>query len=138
MLQELCYPFDADAIMQKRRRLLRQLKEQQGGVNLRIAVLGGSTTSDIVKMLELFLRNRGIVPEFYESEYAQYWEDAMFDNPELAAFHPELIFIHTSSRNIREFPQVRDSAELCEHKLHQTYTHFEQMWEHLNAVYGCP
>ena len=50
MLQELCYPFDADAIMQKRRRLLRQLKEQQGGVNLRIAVLGGSTTSDIVKM----------------------------------------------------------------------------------------
>lgn len=138
MLSELCYPFDSAAILQKRRRLLRQLKEQEGALRLRIAVLGGSTTSDIVKMLDLFLRNRGIVPEFYESEYNQYWEDAMFENPTLEAFKPELIFIHTSSRNIREFPALSDSRELCEHKLEQTYTHFEQMWERLAAVYGCP
>ena len=139
MLRELCYPFDSAEIMQKRRKLLRTLKEQQGGVKLRIAVLGGSTTSDIVKMLELFLRNRGIEPSFYESEYAQYWEDAMFGNPaELTAFQPELIFIHTSSRNIRTSRRVTDSKELCEHKLMQTYTHFEQMWEHLAEVYHCP
>jgi FkbH-like protein len=138
MLRELCYPFDGAAIMQKRRKLLRTLKEQTGGVRLRIAVLGGSTTSDIVKMLELFLRNRGIDPVFYESEYAQYWEDAMFGNPELTEFSPELIFIHTSSRNVREFPAVTDSKELCEHKLGQTYAHFEQMWEQLAKTYGCP
>ena len=53
----------------------------------RIAVLGGSTTNDIVSMLELFLLNCGIQPVFYQSEYAQYWQDAMFDAPELAAFH---------------------------------------------------
>ena len=93
MLRELCYPFDAAEIMQKRKKLLRTLKEQTGGVKLRIAVLGGSTTSDIIKMLELFLRNRGIEPEFYESEYAQYWQDAMFPNAELEAFKPELIFL---------------------------------------------
>ena len=68
MLQELCYPFDADAIQRDRRRLLRELKAKEGGVPLRIAVLGGSTTSGIVKMLELFLRNRGIVPTFWECE----------------------------------------------------------------------
>ena len=138
MLRELCYPFDSAKIMQKRRGLLRTLKEQTGGVTLRIAVLGGSTTSDIVKMLELFLRNRGIEPTFYESEYAQYWEDAMFGNPELEAFRPELIFIHTTSRNVREFPDVSDPKELCEHKLVETYSHFEQMWEHLAEVYACP
>ncbi|MBR2086038.1 MAG: HAD family hydrolase, partial [Oscillospiraceae bacterium] len=138
MLRELCYPFDSAEIMQKRRKLLRTLKEQQGGVKLRIAVLGGSTTSDIVKMLELFLRNRGIEPSFYESEYAQYWEDAMFGNAALTAFQPELIFIHTTSRNVRDYPAIADSAELCEHKLMQTYTHFEQMWEHLAEVYHCP
>ncbi len=139
MLQELCYPFDSAAILQKRRRLLRRLKEEESGaVKLRIAVLGGSTTNDIVYMLELFLRNRGIVPEFWESEYAQYWNDAMFDNPELEAFRPELIFIHTTSRNIQEYPEVRDSDELVEHKLTQAYTHFEQMWERLSVVYQCP
>ncbi len=139
MLQELCYPFDSAAILQKRRRLLRQLKEQENGaVTIKIAVLGGSTTSDIVNTLELFLRNRGIVPEFWQSEYAQYWNDAMFENPELEAFAPELIFIHTSSRNIKEYPAIGDSAELVEHKLEAAYDHFEQMWERLSAVYRCP
>lgn len=139
MLQELCYPFDSAAILQKRRKLLRALKEQEnGGVPLRIAVLGGSTTNDIVHILELFLRNRGIVPQFWQSEYAQYWNDAMFEQPELEAFAPELIFIHTSSRNIQEYPQLGDSAELVEHKLTQAYEHFAQMWERLSRVYGCP
>ena len=138
MIQELCYPFDADFILTNRRRLLKTLRAQEGGVPVRIAVLGGSTTSDIVKTLELFLRNRGIAPEFWESEYAQYWTDAMFENPSLEAFHPDLIFIHTSSRNIKEFPGVRDSREVCEHKLEQVYQHFEQMWERLASVYGCP
>lgn len=138
MIQELCYPFDSAAILQKRRKLLRELKQQEGSVTLRIAVLGGSTTSDITKTLELFLRNRGIVPEFWESEYAQYWNDAMFANPSLEAFQPELIFIHTSSRNIQEFPSLQDSPELCGQKLTQAYRHFEQMWERLSAVYGCP
>jgi FkbH-like protein len=139
MLQELCYPFDGREIQQKRRRLLRELKKQEeGGTKLRIAVLGGSTTNDITVMLELFLRNRGIVPEFWQSEYAQYWNDAMFDNSSLTAFQPELIFIHTTSRNIQEYPELQDSAELVEHKLCQTYRHFEEMWDHLQEVYGCP
>ncbi len=139
MLQELCYPFDSAAILQKRRKLLRKLKEQEnGGTPLRIAVLGGSTTNDIISMLELFLRNRGIVPTFWQSEYAQYWNDAMFDPPELKAFQPEMIFIHTSTRNIQEYPVIGDSAELVEHKLCKTYDHFSQMWEHLAEVYACP
>ena len=63
-------------------------------IRKRIAILGGSTTHDVKDMLELFLLNYGIVPEFYESEYNQYYQDIMFDNPELAAFHPDLIYIH--------------------------------------------
>lgn len=32
----------------------------------------------------VFLPGYGIWPVFYESEYEQYWQDAMFPNPELA------------------------------------------------------
>ncbi|MBQ8928401.1 MAG: HAD family hydrolase [Oscillospiraceae bacterium] len=139
MLQELCYPFDSDAVLRSRRKLLRRLREEEaGGTPLRIAVLGGSTTSDIVKMLELFLRNRGIIPTFWESEYAQYWNDAMFENPSLESFSPELIFLHTSARNVQDFPLPGDPPEVCAHKLTETYRHFKQMWERLHAVYGCP
>lgn len=71
MMNELEYPFDAAYIIQKRRAIRKALLAD-GTVRMqkRIAVLGGSTTSDIVKTLELFLLNAGIEPTFYESEYA--------------------------------------------------------------------
>ena len=138
MLSELCYPFDGDEIMTKKKKLLRLLKENEsGGVPLRIAVLGGSTTSDIVKVLELFLRNRGIVPTFYESEYAQYQNDALFGNPELDAFKPEVAFIHTCSRNIEEKPIVGEDKKSVSDKLEREYARYERMWTALSEKFGC-
>ena len=104
-MKELEYPFDSSFLLQKRRKLKKALlADGSARMEKRIAVLGGSTTNDIVSMLELFLLNCGIQPVFYQSEYAQYWQDAMFDAPELTAFQPDLIFIHTTSRNITEAP----------------------------------
>ena len=74
-------------------------------------MLGGSTTHDIIMILELFLLDQGIRPEFYECEYAQYWEDVMFDNPELVSFKPDIIYIHTSNRNIRQYPDLTMSGD---------------------------
>ena len=54
-------------------------------------------------MLELFLLNYGIEPTFYESEYNRYWQDAVFGNEELDSFSPDLIFVHTSNRNILKY-----------------------------------
>ena len=105
----------------------------------RIAVLGGSTTNDIISMLELFLLNCGIQPVFYQSEYAQYWQDAMFDNPELESFQPDLIFIHTTSRNITEAPLPLSASEQeVRDALERQFSHFSQMWERLHEVYHCP
>ena len=112
-LKELEYPFDSDFILRKKKALKRQLTEREGVtyIDKKIAILGGSTTSDIKLILELFLLNYGIRPEFYESEYNQYYEDAVFGNPELDEFAPDLVFIHTTSRNIKNFPVVTDSEE---------------------------
>ena len=83
-MKELEYPFDNSFLLQKRRKLKKALlADGSARMEKRIAVLGGSTTSDIVSMLELFLLNCGIQPVFYQSEYAQYWQDAMFDAPEM-------------------------------------------------------
>ena len=89
-------------------------------------------------MLELFLLNYGIEPEFYESEYAQYWQDAMFDNEELVQFHPDLIYIHTTGRNITFFPDMEDSLQGIEDKLEAQMNHFRVMWEKLENTYHCP
>lgn len=139
-MKELEYPFDSSFLLQKRRKLKKALlADGSARMEKRIAVLGGSTTSDIVSMLELFLLNCGIQPVFYQSEYAQYWQDAMFDAPELAAFQPDLIFIHTTSRNITEAPLPLSASEQeVQDALERQYTHFTQMWEHLAATYHCP
>ncbi len=140
---KLTYPFDSSYILKKRKSLKRELLSQAEaqGVRLlhkKIAILGGSTTHDIREILELFLLDEGIAPEFYESEYTQYWNDVMFDNAELAAFKPDLIFIHTSTRNITDFPTVRDTAEGVEAKLAAQYEHFEAMWRRIAEAYRCP
>ncbi len=139
-MNELNYPFDPDFIRKKRKSLKRALKAP-GGTNRicrRIAVLGGSTTHDIIEILELFLLDNGIQPEFYESGYAQYFQDVMFDSPELQAFHPDLIYIHTSTRNINAFPSVKNTEEEIDALLEETYAPFEAMWRKIEAVYHCP
>ena len=104
----------------------------------RIAILGGSTTSFIRSMLEIFLLEEGIKPEFYESEYNMFYEDSVFSNPELDAFKPEIIIIFTSSANIISRPLLSDTPEEISSKLNSEYTRFLTVWESLaekhNAV----
>lgn len=104
----------------------------------KMAVLGGSTTHDIIRMLDLFLLNEGIEIKFYEAEYGLYWQEAMFDNPALKDFGPDYIFIHTSSRNITAWPSMGDTAARVEAMLAEQFAHFTAMWDRLRAVYGCP
>ncbi|MDE6664022.1 MAG: HAD-IIIC family phosphatase [Lachnospiraceae bacterium] len=139
-MKELEYPFNAEYILKKRKSIKKSLinEENTKRISKRIAVLGGSTTHDIKEMMELFLLNIGIAPEFYESEYNQYWQDVMFDNPELTEFKPDIIFIHTSSRNIKDFPTVRDSKERVEELIEEVYAPFEQMWSKIADTYKCP
>ena len=57
-MRELEYPFNSEYLLKKRRALRKSLLNQEGPwVEKRIAVLGGSTTHDVISMLELFLLN---------------------------------------------------------------------------------
>ena len=138
-MRELEYPFDSEYILKKSKKLKRELLESRTDfLSKNIAVLGGSTTHDIVRILEVFLLNRGIRPVFYESEYAQYFQDVMFDNPELTEFAPDLIYIHTSNRNIAGYPTVSDNPEQIDVMLEEQYEHFRVMWEKIADKYHCP
>lgn len=138
-MKELEYPFDGEYILKKSKKIKRELLESGTDfVHKKIAVLGGSTTHDIIRVLEIFLLNRGIEAEFYESEYAQYWQDVMFDNPGLAGFAPDLIYIHTSNRNVTTYPAVADDAARIDAVLEEQYEHFRVMWDKIEEKYHCP
>lgn len=138
-MRELEYPFDSEYILKKSKRIKKQLLELSvKRIPKKIAVLGGSTTHDIIRIMEIFLLNLGIEPIFYESEYAQYWQDAMFDNEELKQFAPDLIYIHTSNRNITNFPEIGMTENVVDQILEDQYNHFEVMWDKLAQNYHCP
>lgn len=139
-MKELEYPFDSELLRKKRIKLRKTLlaDESMKFIEKRIAILGGSTTSEIKNMIELFLLNNGIKPSFYESEYNKYYEDGMFDNPELVEFNPEIIYIHTSNRNIVNWPVVADKPEDVKALLEAEAGKYQALWNHLFDKYHCP
>ena len=138
-MRELEYPFDSQYLIKKKKSLRRQLLESDTlFIDKKIAVLGGSTTHDIVVMLDLFLLNNGIRCEFYESEYNKYYEDVMFDNEELMTFNPDIVFIHTSNRNIVSYPDMSYSEEDVNRALEAEEKKYIQLWEKIKNSFNCP
>ncbi len=138
-MKELQYPFDSAYLLKKRKAIKKELLSMDSSrIEKRIAVLGGSTTNDIVAMTELFLLDYGISPVFYQSEYNRYWQDAVFGNEELDAFKPDIVFVHTSSRNIIQYPEMTDTREQTNRLFEQQMSHFEAMWQALAKKFKCP
>ena len=136
-MKELEYPFDG-ALIQRKKKTLRKSLIKEEKLKKNIAILGGSTTDEIKDMLELFLLNCDIFPQFYQSDFGQYWQDAVFGSRELDAFHPDVIYIHTSIRNINKFPELADSEKDIDQMLEEEYLHFASMWEKLYEKFKCP
>lgn len=139
MLKELEYPFNSEVILKKSKSLKNQLlQDGSQRIKKKIAILGGSTTHDIIRILELFLLNQGIAPSFYESEYGKYWEDVMFGSEQLRDFSPDLVYIHTSNRNISLWPAIGSNAEQVDALLEEQYELFRSMWERIGDLWKCP
>ncbi len=139
-MKELEYPFDPSQLLSKRRRLRKELlADGSKRIKKKIAVLGGSTTSDVVKISDLFLLNDGIECEFFECEYNRWWQDAVFGNSELDEFSPDVVYIHTTWRNAEGyFPAVTSADGESERLLDECFDHFKQAWDALYEKFRCP
>lgn len=138
MLDALTYPFDGSQIVAQKRKIKKQLLDgDKTFVKKHVAILGGSTTAEIKNILELFLLKDGIQPVFYESEYNRFYEDSLFDNPELKEFKPDIIYVYTTNRNLKNVPDVNMSAEEVKALLNEDYQCFERVWTTLRDKYNC-
>ncbi|MCL2202485.1 MAG: HAD-IIIC family phosphatase [Defluviitaleaceae bacterium] len=118
----ISYPFDSIEIIKKKKAIKRQLRRQDALLEVRIAIMSGSTVGVVSDVLELFLLYFGIKPIFFIGNYNRYYEELLFENRELFAFSPDIIYIHTSIRN------VTDTFEIEK---------FKVMWDKIREVYAC-
>ena len=136
-MQALEYPFDGEALLRKKRALRRELAAQPGLVEKKVAIVSGTTVGEVKNMLELFLLNSGIRPTFWEGPYGLYYESIAFDDGSLAAFAPDVIYIHTSVHNLQNLPCPADSAGAAEEKFAAEAARWQGLWQ-AAARFGCP
>ncbi len=137
MIKLLDYPFENALILRKRKAIRKELLQRTYTREIRVAVLGGSTTNELVNVIELFLLKQGILPSFYQSEYNKYYEDAVFGSDELSAFNPDIIYIHTTHINISQYPAFYASVEEVETAFENELFKFQTIWKSLKK-YNCP
>jgi FkbH-like protein len=129
--------FSVEDLLRKRKRLRRELLEAPNLQPLKIAVLGGSTTNEVVDLLDLLLLADGFVPNFYQSEYNKYYEDAVLAPEHLKAFAPDIVYIHTHNKNIQNFPAVSATeADLADYVASEL-ARFQAIWSSLHESIGC-
>jgi len=126
-----------DDVLVKRKGLRRKLAARQNLQPLRIAALGGSTTNEVVDLLELWLLDAGFAPIFHQSEYGRYHVDAVHDTDALVQFKPDLIYVHTSVLNIQRFAPVGCSESDFSEYISAEFKRFEEIWSSIEEKIGC-
>ena len=102
----------------------------------KIAVLCGSTLGEFIDALEIYLLRQNILPEFWIGGYNRYFEDAVF-NDALAAFKPDVIYIHTTQHNLLNLPEMSDSDDIINEKLNKESARWHQIWDVCGERCGC-
>jgi FkbH-like protein len=131
------YPLDTDKILRKKKSIRKELLNKANLEAKNIAILGGSTTSEIKIILELFLLDIGIKPNFYESEYNKFYEDALFGSDVLDKFNPDIVYIHTTNKNIVEYPRLNNNIDEVFALINNEVERYKSIWSSLSK-YNCP
>jgi len=135
MPKRLDYPYH-ETLLTKKKSIKKELLKNENLLTKNIAILGGSTTSEIKNILELYLLKNGIKASFYESEYNKYYEDALFENPELETFNPDIIYIHTTQINLMHTPHTADKVEDIDKLFEKELSRYTSIWKALQK-YNC-
>ncbi|WP_269622688.1 HAD-IIIC family phosphatase [Prochlorococcus marinus] len=133
---DIQYPLSFENLLRNRRKIKKNLLTKEGLLEKKIAILGGSTTNELVQLLDILLLSRGIKGSFYESEYNKYYEDIMFEEEKLINFKPDLIYIFTNKENIKFAPKENttdiDSIVLKELEI------YKSLWDKIKNLFNCP
>ncbi len=137
MNNKLVYPFDSLEILRKYKSFKKDLINKNDLVDVKVFVASGTTTDELIKILEVFLLNIGVNPIILQGDYGLFYEDLAFQNKDLEDFKPDIIYIHTSFKNLKYAPLISDTAKSVEKKLKLEFNYYQEIWANVNKNYGC-
>ncbi|MFZ0885619.1 MAG: HAD-IIIC family phosphatase [Candidatus Acidiferrales bacterium] len=127
----------AAVLLRKRKSLLRESHSAPNLTQVRVAILGGSTTNEIADFIELLLLEKGIEPVFYQSGFNRYFEESVLDPSPLIEFNPDIAYIHTSQANIQAFPPLDATESQLQGCVQSELQRFAAIWQSLTNNTHC-
>ena len=137
MSSNLTYPFDSLEILRKYKSLKRDLEKKDNLIEVKIYFASGATTDELIKVLEVFLLNSGIKPIILQGSFGLFYEDLAFQNSQIEDFRPDIIYIHTSFKNLLNTPKIIDGTIDVDNKLKLEFSRFQEIWNNISSNYGC-
>ncbi len=136
--EALSYPFDWRHLQRKGQQIRRELEaENREFTKKKVAILGGASTQELAKMIDIFCLNKGVKCEFYESQYAQFEYELLSEKQSLIEFKPDIVFFHTTIKNIQNFPDYGSSKIDVDCAIETEFQRFAKLWAKCHALFDC-
>ena len=111
-------------------RVLKRIRSSRASKDrsIKIAVLGSSTTHQLVDMIDLYLQAGRITPQFYEADYGTLHQEFFDSGSGLHQFRPDFVLIVVSWRDLKERPALTDGAEEVSRKVQAEVSNWSALW----------
>ena len=103
---------------------------------LRIAVLGGSTTTQLVQLIKAFLVAEGIAAEILEAEYGVFRQEILSPGSTLDDFRPQIVFLATGITDVSRFPSTDMSRDAVGKLVRAEVAGWLTLWDTVNRRWG--
>ena len=138
-IQFLGQRYSTEELVKKRRSIVKGLEETEKiTVSKKMLILSGSTIGEIAEQLKMFCLSHGIRLQITQGDYGRYYEDAVYGVPETDSEQYDFVYVHTSSRNILDWPEPYEDKEAVEGKLNAEKKRIQQVIASLEQKYPCP
>ncbi len=117
-------------------RSLRKYLRTSRTDGLRVAVLGGPTTHQLVELLEVFVASAEIPVEIFEGSYGLFRHEVLAEDSALDRFRPQVVFLATSARDVTQRPRVQAGRAEVGAALDAEVAHWQQLWRRANERWG--
>jgi FkbH-like protein len=114
---------------------IRSLRATSGR-STKIAILGSSTTHQLVDLIDLYLQAGRITAEFYEAEYGTLHQEFFDSSSGLHRFRPDFVLIVVSWRDLKERPAMNDGAEEVRRRVQAEVSGWSALWRIARSELG--
>lgn len=103
----------------------------------RIAILGGTTTTQLATLLELYLFAGQVDAEVYEAPFGLIRQEVLDPSSDLYQFKPDLLFIASTRRDLLGAPDSSASEQEFEAAVGIALEEWESLWRTAHERLGC-